>query len=93
MRLSIQTFEPPATLSGIRFIVGRDRHGRWVVSDREGLVGGIFTDRQSAVHFAMFESDHLPGAVCCVPDHVRLTLDLMPDQPTSAGSAKGAGRC
>ncbi len=85
---------PQVALSGIRFTVGRDQQGRWVVNDRDGLVGGIFTDRQSAVHFAMFESDHLPGAVCCVPDHVTLTLDLMPDtRPPAPASAKRAGRC
>lgn len=97
MGMSIPNAGFPATLSGIRFTVGRDHHGRWVVQDRDGLVGGIFTDRQSAVHFAIFESGHLPGAVCCVPDHVTLTLDLMPDtrplatRPTTG--ARGAGRC
>lgn len=53
---------------GVRFSVGRDARGMWVVSDRDGLVGGCFTDRASAVHFAVFESDHTPGAVCCLPD-------------------------
>jgi hypothetical protein len=54
----------------IRFTVGRDDDGRWVVVDRDGLVGGLFRDRAAAVHFAMFESSHEPGAVCCVPDGV-----------------------
>ncbi|MGF9564756.1 hypothetical protein [Neorhizobium sp. JUb45] len=58
----------PATFSGVRFTVGRDKKGCWIVQDRDGLVGGIFRDRASAVHFAMFESDHQPGAVCCLPD-------------------------
>ncbi|TNM61283.1 hypothetical protein [Aliirhizobium smilacinae] len=68
----MKDLEPPAT--GIRFTVGRDVRGRWIVNDLEGKVGGLFTDRASAVHFAMFESDHLPGAVWCLPDHVTLTL-------------------
>lgn len=59
---------------GIRFTVGRDATGHWIVSDREGLVGGVFSDRASAVHFAMFESGHSPGAVWCLPEHVVLTL-------------------
>lgn len=59
-----------AGANGIRFTVGRDENGCWVVSDRDGLVGGLFRDRAAAVHFAMFESDHAPGAVCCVPDGV-----------------------
>lgn len=64
--------EPPAT--SIRFTVGRDACGRWIVNDALGKVGGLFTDRASAVHFAMFESDHTPGAVWCLPEHVTLTL-------------------
>lgn len=54
--------------AGVRFTVGRDAGGRWVVSDNQGLVGGLFADRNSAIRFAMFESDHMPGAVLCVPD-------------------------
>lgn len=60
--------DDPATVTGVRFTVGRDKKGCWIVQDRDGLVGGIFRDRASAVHFAMFESDHQPGAVWCLPD-------------------------
>lgn len=59
--------------SGVRFTVGRDENGCWIVDDHDGVVGGIFRDRASAVHFAMFESDHQPGAVCCVPDGVMIS--------------------
>ncbi len=65
--------QQPAGFSGIRFTVGRDQSGCWVVQDRDELVGGIFRDRASAVHFALFESDHQPGAVCCVPDGVMVS--------------------
>ncbi|MFB9950240.1 hypothetical protein ACFFP0_15375 [Rhizobium puerariae] len=75
MNRALLKSEPPAR--GVRFMVGRDAGGRWIVSDCEGRVGGLFADRAAAVHFAMFESDHLPGAVCCVPDTV--TLSLGPD--------------
>lgn len=64
------------TSTGVRFTVGRDENGCWIVDDREGLIGGIFRDRASAVHFAMFESDHQPGAVCCVPDGVILSGNM-----------------
>ncbi len=73
--------EPPAR--GVRFMVGRDAGGRWIVSDRDGLVGGLFTDRASAVHFAMFESDRAPGAVCCVPEEVTLSLGPVFETPAS----------
>jgi hypothetical protein len=58
-----------------RFIVGRDGGGRWVVRDREGLADGLFPDRASAVHFALEESDRVPGAVCCAPDDAIVRLD------------------
>lgn len=63
----------PASLPGVRFTVGRDENGCWIVEDRDGRVGGIFRDCASAVHFAMFESDHQAGAVCCVPDGVMVS--------------------
>jgi hypothetical protein len=53
-----------------RFLVGRDRSGRWAVADEKGLVGGLFNDRASAVQFAMEESHHVPGAVQCLPDDI-----------------------
>ncbi|MDP9837279.1 hypothetical protein J2T09_002031 [Neorhizobium huautlense] len=43
-------------------------------------MGGIFRDRASAVHFAIFESDHQPGAVCCVPDGVIVSDPLKADR-------------
>ena len=69
---AVQISEPPSHDS--RFIVGRDTQGRWVVGDQKGLVGGLVTDRDSAIHFAIFESDHVPGAVCCAPDDAIVTL-------------------
>jgi hypothetical protein len=45
-----------------------------VVCDRKGLVGGLFAGREAAVHFAVFESDHVPGAVCCAPENAVVTL-------------------
>lgn len=67
--------QPPSPAS--RFIVGRDECGRWIVSDSAGLVGGL--------HFATSESDHIPGAVCCTPDSVILSLGpKFQKQPSSA---------
>ena len=57
-----------------RFMVGRDANGRWVVRDRQGLAGGVFADRASAVQFALEESDRVPGAVCCAPDDAVISV-------------------
>jgi len=57
-----------------RFLVGRDASGHWVVRDREGLIGGMFVERAAAVHFALEESNRVPGAVSCAPDDVIISL-------------------
>lgn len=47
---------PAATPSpSARFTVGRDRSGRWIVHDRDGLVGGLFINEAAALHFAAGE--------------------------------------
>lgn len=60
-----------------RFAVGHDRQGRWIVCDMEGIVGGVFKDRASAIKFAMDESDHQPGQVFCVPDTQVLSMNAI----------------
>ncbi len=89
-RFAMTDREPPAT--GIRFTVGRDVGGRWVVSDRDGRVGGIFSDRASAIHFAMFESNHSPGAVWCLPDHVTVRFGEVPRDRDLGPATRVAGR-
>ncbi|WP_027685029.1 hypothetical protein [Rhizobium leguminosarum] len=49
---------PAATPSpSARFTIGRDSSGRWIVHDREGLVGGLFINEAAALHFAAGESN------------------------------------
>ncbi len=79
----------PSTSSS-RFTVGRDARGQWVVCDRLGLVGGLFADRASALHFALVESDHCPGAVCCVGDDEVLRFSVVFEAPPTAGPSLSA---
>lgn len=62
-------------LARARFVVGRDRHGWWVVSDRKGLVGGLFTNETAAIQFAVEASDRHPEAVCRAPEGAAIDLD------------------
>lgn len=68
-----------------RFLVGRDLDGCWVVCDRMRLVGGLFADKDSAVHFAVSQSEHQPGAVWCANDDDCLLAD--PWQDLSSATA------
>ena len=54
----------PVTARPARFTIGRDRGGRWIVQDREGLVGGLFINESAALHFAAEECNHKPDEIC-----------------------------
>lgn len=83
---------PTAFEGQVMFTVGRDPSGRWLVMDRDNSTIGIFRDRASAVHFAMYESDHVPQAVCCLPDgEVFRTISGTPIQRTRTGSNTNTG--
>lgn len=69
-------------LARARFVVGRDSHGWWVVSDRKGLVGGLFTNEAAAIHFAVEASDRHPEEVCRAPDGTAIDLGLFARRPT-----------
>lgn len=47
----------PRRVSEHHFEISRDGHGRWIVSDAEGLVGGVFLSRKDALRFALRETD------------------------------------
>ena len=72
--------EPPSlrTSNSALFRVGRDRDGRWVVQDTNGLRGGLFVDRAEALKFAMYESGRRPQAVIMVPGTLELDMNPKP---------------
>lgn len=64
----------PSDEAGHRFVVGRDREGHWITRDEQGLAGGVFADRTSAIRFAAMESRYRAGAIRIAPAAVRLSL-------------------
>jgi hypothetical protein len=58
----------------LRFVIGKDSHGRWVAQDQRGLCGGLFVSRAEAMRFAMFENGGRPQAVTMVPGIVELDM-------------------
>ncbi len=73
-----------ASAADCRFMVGRDPRGRWIVRGEQDVIGGIFTDQASAIHFALFESDYAPGAVWCAPIETPLVLGFEFDDKEAA---------
>jgi len=72
--------EPPSSSNthSPLFLVGKDRHGHWVVQDQNGLRGGMFVSRAEALKFAMFENGHRPQAVVMVPGILELDMSRKP---------------
>ena len=56
------------------FRVGQDREGRWLVVESNGASGGIFASRDAALHYAAFESGHVPGAIILWPKPLELRI-------------------
>ena len=63
-------YMPPDPASA--FLVGQDREGRWLAVQAGGRRGGIFLNRDAAVHYARDETDRREGAVSFVAAPVRL---------------------
>ena len=57
-----------------RFLVGPSRNGRWIVADRMGLIGGLFTNREAALHFVKVESADVEPADISVAEVSRMEL-------------------
>jgi hypothetical protein len=53
------------------FTVGRNRRGRWIARDLDGMIEGVFIDKKTAIHFALFEADGRRSAVIVIPDTER----------------------
>ncbi|MGE3149416.1 MAG: hypothetical protein AB7K04_10150 [Pseudorhodoplanes sp.] len=53
-------------------LIGRNRHGHWVVRDRDGLHGGLFVKRAEALRYALSENGGARNAVVMVPDGLEL---------------------
>ncbi|KQV78690.1 hypothetical protein [Rhizobium sp. Root1220] len=64
--------EPLQRKPAARFTIGRDNRGRWVVADRDGLVGGVFISEHAARHFAADECGHDAAQICRADDSIVL---------------------
>lgn len=66
-----------------RFIVDKEAARRWVVYDRLGLVGGLFTDRVSALRFVKSICDTRPAATYRLSRKGALCTDMIFGKRTS----------
>jgi hypothetical protein len=69
--------QPPSCRScsqSLLFLIGRNRHGNWVVQDQQGRCGGLFVSRAEALRFTRRENGGRPDAVIMVPGVLELKL-------------------
>ena len=52
-----------ASTEALNFVVGREKFGRWIVTEVHGLYGGIFAICDAAVRFVAFELGGRPGSL------------------------------
>lgn len=65
--------EPPSCGASI-VLIGKNGCGQWVAQESNGLYGGLFIDRTSAMRYALFENGHHPEAI--IPVAFALELDI-----------------
>ena len=65
-------------LNSILFI-GQNQNSNWVVSDRKGLRGGLFANRDAAFRFAMWENGRRPEAIVWVTGPLELDVSAVGD--------------
>jgi hypothetical protein len=70
--LAPEDAEPPSIR--LRFIIGQDREGHWVVRATHGRAGGLFVSREAALDYAEFETEYRPGAVRLAAQPVELKI-------------------
>ena len=79
--------EPPALFRRPIFMIGRDRHGNWVVRDQKGTSGGLFVSREAALRYVRSESGYRPRALVVVSGNFELDIASKRATTPDRGSA------
>lgn len=63
------------------FLIGKNHCGQWVARDADGLYGGLFTSRDAATRYALFENGHHPERIYQVVGYLELYPEKRPATP------------
>jgi hypothetical protein len=58
--------------------IGRNKGGRWVAQEQNGLYGGLFVSRAQALKYALFENGHHPEMVVELAREIELDMGGKP---------------
>jgi hypothetical protein len=76
---NVKLVEPPSCRSASTIVfIGKDKGGRWVVQEQNGLYGGLFVNRAQAVKYALFENGHHPETIVELSRKIELDMDAKP---------------
>jgi hypothetical protein len=64
-----QSKEPPEPL---KFVLGRDHGGHWIVQEAHGLCGGLFASQEAALRYARDESAERAASIRVSADTIEL---------------------
>ena len=71
--------EPPSCSSPSTVVfIGRDRCGRWVAQEQNGLYGGLFVNRAQAIKYALFENGQHPETIVELSRGLELDMSRKP---------------
>lgn len=77
MPAAVQAVSPSRNVvpgDAARFVVGRDRDGRWVAVEVHGRAGGLFRSREAAIGYVEGETGRRPDAMQMSEGRVELRL-------------------
>ena len=85
--------EPPSCSSPSQIVfIGRDKGGRWVAQEQNGLYGGLFINRAQAIKYALFENGHRPEMIVELSCEIELDMgrNIASDQTRISGTRRAA---
>jgi hypothetical protein len=84
----VKLVEPPSCSSASAIVfIGKDRGGRWVAQEQNGLYGGLFVSRAQALKYALFENGNHPETIVELARDIELDMGGKP--PASDAFAAG----
>jgi hypothetical protein len=69
-----QSQDPLSPKTAPTFVVGQNRQGQWLAIEEHGRAGGLFCNKEAALHFAAAETDRRPGCIRLSADPIDLRL-------------------
>ena len=85
--------EPPSCSSASTIVfIGKNKGGRWVAQEQNGLYGGLFVNRAQALKYALFENGHHPEMVVELSREIELDMGATPPASDPFVANKSARR-